>query len=255
MNRSATRTVAAAGVALATILLILGIGVAALFNPPFVAFEQGRANVDGVDRLHARPSCGPRPTRSWATCTSAATSRDGPRRAGARPPRAGPHARRTGRVRRVLVAGRSSRRSRSSSSAGALSGGAWFWRADPDRGDRPRRSASSSSGSSRSSPSTPCSRSFHRIFFAGGTYLFDPRTERLVQLFPDQFWSETSIVLGDRPPRPGGRGPVPRPRRRPAARHAPRSAPRRLRSAQRVSREHPRRGRRPDRRGRDARPL
>jgi integral membrane protein (TIGR01906 family) len=37
---------------------------------------------------------------------------------------------------------------------------------------------------------------FHRIFFAGGTYLFDPRTERLVQLFPDQFWSETSIVLG-----------------------------------------------------------
>jgi integral membrane protein (TIGR01906 family) len=37
---------------------------------------------------------------------------------------------------------------------------------------------------------------FHRIFFAGGTYLFDPRTERLVQLFPEAFWSETSIVLG-----------------------------------------------------------
>ena len=36
---------------------------------------------------------------------------------------------------------------------------------------------------------------FHEIFFAGGTYLFDPRSERLVQLFPDQFWSETSIVL------------------------------------------------------------
>jgi len=36
---------------------------------------------------------------------------------------------------------------------------------------------------------------FHRLFFAGGTYLFDPRTERLVQLFPDAFWFETSVLL------------------------------------------------------------
>ena len=43
MNRSATRRVAAVGVAVATVILVLGIGVAALFNPPFVAFEQGRA--------------------------------------------------------------------------------------------------------------------------------------------------------------------------------------------------------------------
>ena len=37
---------------------------------------------------------------------------------------------------------------------------------------------------------------FHRLFFAGGTYTFDPRTDRLVQLFPDQFWSETTLALG-----------------------------------------------------------
>jgi integral membrane protein (TIGR01906 family) len=37
---------------------------------------------------------------------------------------------------------------------------------------------------------------FHRIFFASGTYAFDPETERLVQLFPMQFWFETSIALG-----------------------------------------------------------
>ena len=36
---------------------------------------------------------------------------------------------------------------------------------------------------------------FHRIFFPPGTYTFDPRTEKLVQLFPDQFWSETSLAL------------------------------------------------------------
>jgi integral membrane protein (TIGR01906 family) len=37
---------------------------------------------------------------------------------------------------------------------------------------------------------------FHRIFFAGGTYLFDPTTERLVQLFPFAFWQETAIAVG-----------------------------------------------------------
>ena len=37
---------------------------------------------------------------------------------------------------------------------------------------------------------------FHRIFFAGGSYTLDPATERLVQLFPFQFWQETAIVVG-----------------------------------------------------------
>jgi integral membrane protein (TIGR01906 family) len=36
---------------------------------------------------------------------------------------------------------------------------------------------------------------FHEVFFAPGTYMFDVRTEKLVQLFPDQFWSETSVAI------------------------------------------------------------
>ena len=36
---------------------------------------------------------------------------------------------------------------------------------------------------------------FHELLFAGGSYTFDPLHERLVQLFPEQFWSETAIVL------------------------------------------------------------
>jgi integral membrane protein (TIGR01906 family) len=36
---------------------------------------------------------------------------------------------------------------------------------------------------------------FHQLLFAGGSYTFDPLHERLVQLFPEQFWSETAIVL------------------------------------------------------------
>ena len=37
---------------------------------------------------------------------------------------------------------------------------------------------------------------FHRIFFPAGSYTFDPTTERLVQLFPFQFWEETAFVVG-----------------------------------------------------------
>jgi integral membrane protein (TIGR01906 family) len=36
---------------------------------------------------------------------------------------------------------------------------------------------------------------FHQLFFAAGTWTFDPATDRLVQLFPDQFWTETSVAI------------------------------------------------------------
>lgn len=37
---------------------------------------------------------------------------------------------------------------------------------------------------------------FHEVFFPQGNYLFDPRTDRLVQLFPESFWVESSIGVG-----------------------------------------------------------
>lgn len=37
---------------------------------------------------------------------------------------------------------------------------------------------------------------FHELFFPAGTYQFDPRTDRLVQLFPDRFWVETTVGVG-----------------------------------------------------------
>jgi integral membrane protein (TIGR01906 family) len=36
---------------------------------------------------------------------------------------------------------------------------------------------------------------FHQLFFAEGTWSFDPATDRLVQLFPYQFWTETSVAI------------------------------------------------------------
>ena len=37
---------------------------------------------------------------------------------------------------------------------------------------------------------------FHQVFFPAGSYTFDPATERLVQLFPFQFWEESALVVG-----------------------------------------------------------
>lgn len=37
---------------------------------------------------------------------------------------------------------------------------------------------------------------FHEVFFPGGNYLFDYRTDRLVQLFPEQFWVDSTIGVG-----------------------------------------------------------
>lgn len=35
---------------------------------------------------------------------------------------------------------------------------------------------------------------FCRVFFAQGNFTFDPRTQRRVQLLPDQFWTESATA-------------------------------------------------------------
>ena len=37
---------------------------------------------------------------------------------------------------------------------------------------------------------------FHELFFPAGSFLFDPSTDRLVQLFPESFWVESTIGVG-----------------------------------------------------------
>ena len=37
---------------------------------------------------------------------------------------------------------------------------------------------------------------FHRVFFPGGNWAFDPNSQRLVQLYPLSFWQLTSAALG-----------------------------------------------------------
>ena len=193
MNRSASRAVAAAGVALATVLVILGIGVAVLFNPPFVAFEQGRAGstaFTGYTQAEVRTATDAILGDLYFGGDFAVTVRD----------EQVLDAREQAHMRDVrgvfvgffvavllsgfglLVAGWRSR------------GAPWFWRAA-------RSGAIALAvgvvvlGVVSLVAFDALFEAFHEIFFVGGTYLFDPRSERLVQLFPDQFWSETSIVL------------------------------------------------------------
>lgn len=37
---------------------------------------------------------------------------------------------------------------------------------------------------------------FHELLFPAGSFSFDPATEVLVQLYPDQFWSDTALAVG-----------------------------------------------------------
>lgn len=37
---------------------------------------------------------------------------------------------------------------------------------------------------------------FHRLLFSAGNYSFDPARDRLVQLLPEQLWSEIAIAVG-----------------------------------------------------------
>ena len=37
---------------------------------------------------------------------------------------------------------------------------------------------------------------FHELFFPAGSFLFNPSTDRLVQLFPESFWVESTIGVG-----------------------------------------------------------
>jgi integral membrane protein (TIGR01906 family) len=181
------------GVALGTILVLLGVGVALFVNPFWVAFEQGRANaagwtgfnapdlraatdailrdlylggrfdvtVGGVPVLDVREQAHMHDVRAVFGWFAVAVV------AGAA----------------VLLIGR------------ALSGGArWYWRAIQS-GATVLAVTVVALGITALFVFDAMFEAFHEVFFAGGSYTFDPRTERLVQLFPDQFWFETSTVL------------------------------------------------------------
>jgi integral membrane protein (TIGR01906 family) len=194
MNAAAARSLAALAVALATCLVLLGFAVAVFFNPWFVAFEQGRSGAaastgyspdelrQATDGILGDLYLG---SGDFAVAVRGTPVLDERERAHMRDVRAvfGAFWIAVAAGAAVLVVMR--RRS---------GGAAWFWRAIA-AGATALGIAVVGLGLLATVAFDALFEMFHRLFFAGGTYLFDPLTERLVQLFPDAFWFETSILL------------------------------------------------------------
>jgi integral membrane protein (TIGR01906 family) len=194
MNAFPTRGIASFLVATATTITLVGVGVAVFFNPLFVAFEQGRANVTGwtgftaaqvrtaTDAITGDLIAG---GGDFAVTVDGAPVLNDPERAHMRDVRGV-----FGAFAVVVLSG-----AILLAVAGWLAGGAaWFWRA-VGAGASVLAVAVVVLGAIALVAFDTLFTLFHELLFAGGTYTFDPRTDRLVQLFPDQFWSETSIAL------------------------------------------------------------
>lgn len=194
MYGSVGRGIASLGVGVATILVLLGVGVAVFFNPPFVAFEQDRANVVAwtgftSDQVHGATDAilmqlyvGPGDFAVTVAGQPVLNPREQAHMRDVRGVFAGfGLAVLVGAVILVVARWRSG-------------GGPWLWRAIRT-GSSVLIAAVVILGLVAAAAFDQLFEVFHTIFFAGGTFDFDPRTDRLVQLFPDQFWYETSIAL------------------------------------------------------------
>jgi integral membrane protein (TIGR01906 family) len=188
------RRLAGVAVAVATALVITGATIALFFNPAWVSFAQGRADaaaytgwpaaeVDAVTReIVLEVWLGPGTFEQTVAGGPVFEARERSHMADVR-----------GVVLRfyafvllgavvLLVAGIRSRGSR------------WFWRA-VGSGAKLLAVVTIAVGSAFLLFFDTAFTLFHELFFAAGTWTFDPATDRLVQLFPYQFWTETSIAI------------------------------------------------------------
>jgi integral membrane protein (TIGR01906 family) len=188
------RRLAGAAVAIATALVITGVAIALFFNPAWVSFAQGRADaaaytgwtaeqVDVVTRdIVIEVWLGPGSFEQEVAGQPVFDERERSHMADVRGVVLSFYALVLAALAVLLVAGIASRGSRWYRGAVALGagglavgavavGGAFFILFDT------------------------AFALFHQLFFAQGSWTFDPATDRLVQLFPYQFWTETSVAI------------------------------------------------------------
>ncbi len=188
------RSLAGVAVALSTALVVVGVAVAVFFNPVWVSFAQARADaaawtgwaaeeVDGVTRdVVLEVWLGPGTFEQAVAGKPVFDERERSHMAD---------------VRRVvlafygivllgavalLVAGTASRGSRR------------FWGAVAGGAAGLALGAVAVGGAFLLVFDTAFSL-FHQLLFAEGTWSFDPARDRLVQLFPYQFWTETTVAI------------------------------------------------------------
>jgi integral membrane protein (TIGR01906 family) len=188
------RRVATVMVAVATAVVITGASIALFFNPLWVSFEQGRANaaaytgwtpgqVDAVTRdIVMEVWLGPGTFTQEVAGEPVFAARERSHMADVRGIVLAFYAFVALAVAALLVAGVASRRAR------------WFRRAVAF-GAGGLAIGAVVVGAAFLLFFDTAFTLFHELIFAAGTWSFDPATERLVQLFPYQFWTETSVAI------------------------------------------------------------
>ena len=188
------RSPAAVIVGLATIVTLVGIAIAIFFNPVWVSFEQGRTGADVLtgyspaevrsvtNSVIAEVYLGPGTFTQSVDGTPVFNERE-------RAHMANVHGVVVAFFLLVLVAAvvllAGWVRSR---------GEAWYWRAIA-RGSAILAVGAVVVGAAFALVFEQAFTIFHDLFFASGTWEFDPAKDRLVQLFPDAFWTETSVAI------------------------------------------------------------
>ena len=189
------RLLAGFAVAVATALVIGGVTIALFFNPAWVSFAQARADaaawtgwtpeqVDAVTRdVVLEVWLGPGTFEQELDGQPVFDERERSHMADVRGVVLGFYA---------AVAARA--RPRSSWPGSPRAGRRWFWRA-VGTGAKVLAVGTIAVGVAFFLLFDTAFTLFHQVFFAEGTWTFDPATDRLVQLFPYQFWTETSVAI------------------------------------------------------------
>lgn len=181
-------------IGLATMLTLVGIAIGLFFNPVWVAFEQGRTHADlwtgyspqalrtVTDSVLGEVYLGPGTFAQAVDGAPVFSARERSHMADVRGIVVGFFALVLAAA-AVLVAGR------------ILSRGAtWYWRAVA-RGSAVLAVGALVAGVAFALVFEQAFTLFHDVFFASGTWTFDPATDRLVQLFPYDFWTESTVAV------------------------------------------------------------
>lgn len=191
---SGLRAVGAVAVAAGTILTILAIVVLLFFNPAWVGFEQERS---GVDRLTGYPMAdvhrvtdamisevyfGPGTFDEQVGGVAVLDSREQSHMADVR----------TVVLRFLAAAALGLVVLITAAVVGRRS--AWFWRGVA-AGSATLLVVGAIVGIGVTVAFDAAFELFHELFFPPGSFDFDPRTERLVQIFPEQLFDETGLAV------------------------------------------------------------
>lgn len=188
------RGIAGGVVAVATILAVVGLTIALFFNPAWVSFAQGRSDaaawtgwspeqVDAVTReIVLEVWLGPGTFEQEVAGEPVFNDRERAHMADVRQLVISFYGVVLLAVATLVVAGVASRGSRA------------FWRAVA-LGAKVLAVGAVAVGAAFALVFDTAFTLFHQLFFAEGTWTFDPATERLVQLFPYGFWTETTVAL------------------------------------------------------------